>query len=85
MIEFLFHHETAASLSEMAATDKQRLGRRRRHSHSSSPNAAMTLRELYSSNNFQRDRSLRPASLAALVRGTPWTIRLRTSLARLSR
>jgi len=26
MVEFLFHHETTASLSEMPATDKQQAG-----------------------------------------------------------
>ena len=49
------------------------------HSHSSSLNAAMTLRELYSSNNFHRDCSLRPASLAASVSGIPLAMRPRTS------
>ena len=56
-----------------------------RHSHSSSPNAAMTLREPYSSNNFHRACSLRPASLAASVSGIPLAMRPRTSLTRPSK
>ena len=51
-----------------AASQRSRHGR---HSHSSSPKAAMTLRELYSSNNFQRDCSLRPASLRRLGKRYP--------------
>ena len=82
MVEFLCLYETTASLSETPVTDKQRS---LRHSHSSSPNVAMTLREPYSSNSFHLPPSLRPASWAALVRGTPWAIRPRTSPARLAK
>ena len=69
MVEFRFHHETAANLSEKRHRQAAASPAPGAHSHSSSPNAAMTLREPYSSNSFHRDCSLRPASLAALVRG----------------